>query len=160
MHNASAIAGMAFANAFLGINHSLAHKIGPEFHIPHGRANAILMPHVVRYNAIKPRKHALFPKYEYFVADERYAHIARMLGLPAGSTTEGVESLVQAIIELGKSLNINMSIAGQGVAKDQFEEVVGLLAERAFEDQCTTANPKLPLISELKEIYMEAYKGE
>jgi len=160
MHNASAIAGMAFANAFLGINHSLAHKIGPEFHIPHGRANAILMPHVVRYNAIKPRKHALFPKYEHFVADERYAHIARMLGLPASSAAEGVESLVQAIIELGKSLNINMSIAGQGVDKDQFEEVVGLLAERAFEDQCTTANPKLPLISELKEIYMKAYKGE
>ncbi|MGN4820604.1 bifunctional acetaldehyde-CoA/alcohol dehydrogenase [Bacillus cereus group sp. MYBK139-2] len=160
MHNASAIAGMAFANAFLGINHSLAHKIGPEFHIPHGRANAILMPHVVRYNAIKPRKHALFPKYEHFVADERYAHIARMLGLPASSTAEGVESLVKVIIELGKSLNINMSIAGQGVAKDQFEEVVGLLAERAFEDQCTTANPKLPLISELKEIYMKAYKGE
>ncbi|MED0825469.1 bifunctional acetaldehyde-CoA/alcohol dehydrogenase [Bacillus pacificus] len=160
IHNASAIAGMAFANAFLGINHSLAHKIGPEFHIPHGRANAILMPHVVRYNAIKPRKHALFPKYEHFVADERYAHIARMLGLPASSTAEGVESLVKAIIELGKSLNINMSIAGQGVAKDQFEEIVGLLAERAFEDQCTTANPKLPLISELKEIYMKAYKGE
>ncbi|PEQ57422.1 bifunctional acetaldehyde-CoA/alcohol dehydrogenase [Bacillus cereus] len=160
MHNASAIAGMAFANAFLGINHSLAHKIGPEFHIPHGRANAILMPHVVRYNAIKPRKHALFPKYEHFVADERYAHIARMLGLPASSAAEGVESLVQAIIELGKSLNINMSIAGQGVDKEQFEEVVGVLAERAFEDQCTTANPKLPLISELKEIYMEAYKGK
>ncbi|MGA5661556.1 bifunctional acetaldehyde-CoA/alcohol dehydrogenase [Bacillus bombysepticus] len=160
MHNASAIAGMAFANVFLGINHSLAHKIGPEFHIPHGRANAILMPHVVRYNAIKPRKHALFPKYEHFVADERYAHIARMLGLPASSAAEGVESLVQAIIELGKSLNINMSIAGQGVDKEQFEEVVGVLAERAFEDQCTTANPKLPLISELKEIYMEAYKGE
>ncbi|RWQ71479.1 bifunctional acetaldehyde-CoA/alcohol dehydrogenase [Bacillus cereus] len=160
MHNASAIAGMAFANAFLGINHSLAHKIGPEFHIPHGRANAILMPHVVRYNAIKPRKHALFPKYEHFVADERYAHIARMLGLPASSAAEGVESLVRAIIELGKSLNINMSIAGQGVDKEQFEEVVGVLAERAFEDQCTTANPKLPLISELKEIYMEAYKGE
>ncbi|EML9732404.1 bifunctional acetaldehyde-CoA/alcohol dehydrogenase [Bacillus cereus] len=160
MHNASVIAGMAFANAFLGINHSLAHKIGPEFHIPHGRANAILMPHVVRYNAIKPRKHALFPKYEHFVADERYAHIARMLGLPASSAAEGVESLVQAIIELGKSLNINMSIAGQGVDKEQFEEVVGVLAERAFEDQCTTANPKLPLISELKEIYMEAYKGE
>ncbi len=159
MHNASAIAGMAFANAFLGINHSLAHKIGPEFHIPHGRANAILMPHVVRYNAIKPRKHALFPKYEHFVADERYAQIARMLGLPASSAAEGVESLVQAIIVLGKSLNINMSIAGQGVDKEQFAEVVGVLAERAFEDQCTTANPKLPLISELKEIYMEAYKG-
>ncbi|MED3621925.1 bifunctional acetaldehyde-CoA/alcohol dehydrogenase, partial [Bacillus thuringiensis] len=111
MHNASAIAGMAFANAFLGINHSLAHKLGPEFHIPHGRANAILMPHVIRYNAIKPRKHALFPKYEHFVADERYAYIARTLGLPASTVEEGVESLVQAIISLGKELNINMSIA-------------------------------------------------
>ena len=150
---------MALAKAFLGINHSLAHKIGPEFHIPHGRANAILMPHVIRYNAIKPRKHALFPKYEYFVADERYAHIARMLGLPASTVEEGVESLVQAIIALGKELNINMSIAGQSVEQEVFEEVVGTLAERAFEDQCTTANPKLPLISELKEVYMQAYKG-
>lgn len=134
MHNASAIAGMAFANAFLGINHSLAHKIGPEFHIPHGRANAILMPHVIRYKAIKPRKHAFSQKYEHFIADERYAHIARMFGLPASTVEEGVESLVQAIIALGKELNINMSIAGQGVEQEVFEEVVGTLAERAFED--------------------------
>ena len=132
MHNASAIAGMAFANAFLGINHSLAHKLGPEFHIAHGRANAILMPHVIRYNAIKPRKHALFPKYEYFVADERYAHIARMLGLPARTVEEGVESLVQAIIALGKELNINMSIAGQGVEKEAFEGVVGTFSGKSF----------------------------
>ncbi|PEJ06744.1 bifunctional acetaldehyde-CoA/alcohol dehydrogenase [Bacillus wiedmannii] len=159
MHNASAIAGMAFANAFLGINHSLAHKLGPEFHIPHGRANAILMPHVIRYNAIKPRKHALFPKYEHFVADERYAYIARTLGLPASTVEEGVESLVQAIISLGKELNINMSIAGQGVKQEVFENVVDVLSERAFEDQCTPANPKLPLISELKEVYKQAYKG-
>ncbi|NRS82511.1 bifunctional acetaldehyde-CoA/alcohol dehydrogenase [Bacillus cereus] len=159
MHNASAIAGMAFANAFLGINHSLAHKLGPEFHIPHGRANAILMPHVIRYNAIKPRKHALFPKYEHFVADERYAYIARTLGLPASTVEEGVESLVQAIISLGKELNINMSIEGQGVKQEAFEKVVDVLSERAFEDQCTPANPKLPLISELKEVYKLAYKG-
>ncbi|WP_088067979.1 bifunctional acetaldehyde-CoA/alcohol dehydrogenase [Bacillus thuringiensis] len=159
MHNASAIAGMAFANAFLGINHSLAHKLGPEFHIPHGRANAILMPHVIRYNAIKPRKHALFPKYEHFVADERYAYIARTLGLPASTVEEGVESLVQAIISLGKELNINMSIAGQRVKQEAFENVVDVLSERAFEDQCTPANPKLPLISELKEVYKQAYKG-
>ncbi|MBJ7961158.1 bifunctional acetaldehyde-CoA/alcohol dehydrogenase [Bacillus cereus group sp. N28] len=159
MHNASAIAGMAFANAFLGINHSLAHKLGPEFHIPHGRANAILMPHVIRYNAIKPRKHALFPKYEHFVADERYADIARALGLPASTVEEGVESLVQAIISLGKELNINMSIAGQGVRQEAFENVVDVLSERAFEDQCTPANPKLPLISELREVYKQAYQG-
>ncbi|MFX3623055.1 MAG: bifunctional acetaldehyde-CoA/alcohol dehydrogenase [Ectobacillus sp.] len=159
MHNASAIAGMAFANAFLGINHSLAHKLGAEFHIAHGRANAILMPHVVRYNAKKPFKHALFPKYESFVADERYAQIARMLGLPASTIEEGVESLVQAIINLGKELNIPMSIAAQGVDRAEFESKVNYLADRAFEDQCTTANPKLPLVTELAEIYRQAYEG-
>ncbi len=159
MHNASCMAGMAFSNAFLGINHSLAHKIGAEFHIPHGRSNAILMPHVIRYNAIRPRKHALFPKYEYYCADERYAQIARMLGLPASTTEEGVQSLIQAVIELGKSLEIDMSIKGQGITEERFEENVKVLSERAFEDQCTTANPKLPLISELEEILREAYTG-
>ena len=159
MHNASCMAGMAFSNAFLGINHSLAHKIGAEFHIPHGRANAILMPHVIRYNALRPTKHALFPKYEHYCANERYAQIARMLGLPASSIEEGVESLIQAVIDLGKSLEIDMSIKGQGITEKQFEDNVKVLSERAFEDQCTTANPKLPLISELEEILREAYTG-
>ena len=159
MHNASAIAGMAFTNAFLGINHSLAHKLGAEFHVPHGRANTILMPHVIRYNATKPTKFAAFPKYEHFVADQRYAEIARILGLPARTTEEGVESLVQAIITLAKSMNIPMSIESQGIDKKEFENKVDLLADRAFEDQCTTANPKLPLVSELAEIYHKAYKG-
>lgn len=159
MHNASAIAGMAFANAFLGINHSLAHKLGAAFHIAHGRSNAILLPHVIRYNAKKPYKHALFPKYEHFVADERYAQIARVLGLPARTVEEGVESLVQAIIKLGKELDIPMSIAAQQVNKEVFESQVMELAERAFEDQCTPANPKLPLVTELAEIYRQAYEG-
>jgi acetaldehyde dehydrogenase/alcohol dehydrogenase len=159
MHNASAIAGMAFANAFLGINHSLAHKLGPEFHIAHGRANAILLPHVIRYNAKKPTKHALFPKYEHFIADERYAKIARLLGMPAATVEEGVESLVNAIISLGKELNIPMSIAAQGVERSVFESKVNDLAERAFEDQCTTANPKMPLVRELADIYWVAYEG-
>ena len=159
MHNASCMAGMAFSNAFLGINHSLAHKIGAEFHIPHGRANAILMPHVIRYNAIRPTKHALFPKYEYYCANERYAQIARMLGLPATTIEEGVQSLIQAVIDLGKSLEIDMSIKGQGITEQRFEDNVKVLAELAFEDQCTTANPKLPLISELEGILREAYTG-
>jgi acetaldehyde dehydrogenase/alcohol dehydrogenase len=159
MHNASAIAGMAFANAFLGINHSLAHKLGAAFHIAHGRSNAILLPHVIRYNAKKPYKHALFPKYEHFIADERYAQIARVLGLPARNVEEGVESLVQAIIRLGKELDIPMSIAAQQVNKEVFEGQVMELAERAFEDQCTPANPKLPLVTELAEIYRQAYEG-
>ncbi|AQY51028.1 bifunctional acetaldehyde-CoA/alcohol dehydrogenase [Listeria weihenstephanensis FSL R9-0317] len=159
MHNASAMAGMAFANAFLGINHSLAHKIGPEFHIPHGRANAILMPHVIRYNATKPRKHALFPRYESYRADQDYAQIARVLGLPASTTEEGVKSLVDAIISLGKDCGIEMSLKGQNVDKKAFDAVVDTLADRAFMDQCTTANPVQPLVSELKEVYMNAYKG-
>lgn len=159
MHNASCMAGMAFSNAFLGINHSLAHKIGAEFHIPHGRSNAILMPHVIRYNGTRPRKHALFPKYEFYCADERYAQIARMLGLPASTTEEGVNSLAEAVTELAKSLNIDMSIKAQGISKKRFEDNVKALAERAYEDQCTTANPKMPLISELEEILRIAYEG-
>ncbi|MGL4522596.1 MAG: bifunctional acetaldehyde-CoA/alcohol dehydrogenase [Bacilli bacterium] len=159
MHNASTIAGMAFANAFLGINHSLAHKMGAEFHIAHGRANAILMPHVIRYNGTRPTKFAAFPKYEKYIADERYAHIARMLGLPSSTPEEGVNSLVNAIIELGKSLDIPMSIKAQGVDLATFENRVDYLADRAFEDQCTTANPKLPLVTELADIYRAAYEG-
>lgn len=159
VHNASTIAGMAFANAFLGINHSLAHKLGAEFHIAHGRSNTILMPHVIRYNAAKPKKFTAFPKYESFVADQRYTEIARILGLPSRTTEEGVESLVQAIIKLAKEMDIPMSIEANGVDKDEFEAKVDLLADRAFEDQCTTANPKLPLVSELAEIYRLAFKG-
>lgn len=159
VHNASTIAGMAFANAFLGINHSLAHKLGPEFHIAHGRANAILLPHVIRYNATKPTKFTAFPKYNHFIADKRYAEIAKMLDLPARTTEEGVESLVQAIIKLAEEMNIPMSIEANGVDKVDFESKVDYLAERAFEDQCTTANPKLPLVTELTEVYRQAFKG-
>ncbi|MBP3950831.1 bifunctional acetaldehyde-CoA/alcohol dehydrogenase [Bacillus suaedae] len=159
MHNASTIAGMAFANAFLGINHSLAHKLGAEFHIAHGRSNTILMPHVIRYNALKPTKFTAFPKYEHFIADKRYAEIAKVLGLPARTTEEGVESLVQAIIKLAKEMDIPMSIKDNGVDAKVFESKVEYLAERAFEDQCTTANPKLPLVSELADVYRAAYKG-
>ena len=159
MHNASAIAGMAFANAFLGINHSLAHKIGAEFHVPHGRANAILMPHVIRFNAKKPTKFTAFPRYEYFIADQRYAEIARILGLKALTTVEGVESLITAIINLAKEVNIDMSIAAQGVSEEDFKGKVSYLADRAFEDQCTTANPKMPLVKELEDVYWNAFKG-
>jgi acetaldehyde dehydrogenase / alcohol dehydrogenase len=160
MHNASTIAGMAFANSFLGINHSLAHVLGAEFNIPHGRANAILLPHVIRYNAAKPNKFMTYPKYESFIADERYAEIAKMLGLPAGTTEEGVESLIQAIIKLAKDLEIPMSIEANGVNKTEFESKVTTLAELAFDDQDTIANPKQPFISELAEIYHQAFFGE
>ncbi|MCM3114190.1 bifunctional acetaldehyde-CoA/alcohol dehydrogenase [Neobacillus sp. MER 74] len=159
MHNASTIAGMAFANSFLGINHSLAHVLGAEFDIPHGRANAILLPHVIRYNAAKPNKFMTYPKYENFIADERYAEIAKMLGLPAGTTEEGIESLVRAIIKLTKELEIPMSIEASGVDKEVFDSKVAVLAERAFDDQDTIANPKQPFIGELEEIYRQAFSG-
>ncbi|MFZ7944246.1 bifunctional acetaldehyde-CoA/alcohol dehydrogenase [Neobacillus sp. 19] len=159
MHNASTIAGMAFANSFLGINHSLAHVLGAEFNIPHGRANAILLPHVIRYNAAKPNKFMTYPKYDHFIADERYAEIAKMLGLPASSTEEGIKSLIKAVIALAKELDIPMSIQANGVNKEKFESKLGVLAEHAFDDQDTIANPKQPYISELAEIYRQAYLG-
>lgn len=159
MHNASTIAGMAFANAFLGINHSLAHKLGAEFHIAHGRANTILLPHVIRYNSAKPSKFVSFPKYERFIADEKYAQIARYLGLESSTVDEGVNSLIQAIQNLMKELDMPFSIQECGISEKEFEAKVEWLADKAFEDQCTTANPRQPLVSELADIYRQAYKG-
>ena len=160
MHNASCMAGMAFTNAFLGINHSMAHKLGGEFHIPHGRANAILLPYVIEYNAKKPTKFATWPKYETFVADKRFAEIARMLHLPAKTTEEGVASLIKAIRDLMKELHVPATIAECGVDKDEYIRKVPTLADKAFEDQCTTSNPKMPLVKEMEEIYIKAYSGK
>ena len=163
MHNASTMAGMAFANAFLGISHSLAHKIGPMYNIPHGRTNAILLPHVIRYNGRDPQKHAMFPKYDYFRADKDYADIARFMGWGTDkqSDAELVEVLAQKVYELGVAVGIDMNWKGQGVTKKLLQDTAYTLAEHAYEDQCTTANPKEPLISELKEIIEIAfdYKG-
>lgn len=160
MHNASTIAGMAFANAFLGINHSLAHKWGGQYHTAHGRTNAILMPHVIRYNAQKPTKFASFPKYDHFVADERYAEIANMLGLPAKTTEEGVNSLIEAVRKLNQSLGIPERFQDLGFDPSDFEARVDYLADRAFEDQCTTANPRMPLVAELANVYRNAFYGK
>ncbi|HAN44098.1 MAG TPA: bifunctional acetaldehyde-CoA/alcohol dehydrogenase [Ruminococcaceae bacterium] len=160
MHNASAIAGMAFTNAFLGINHSMAHKLGGEYHIPHGRANAVLLPYVIAYNAQKPTKFATFPKYEKFVADEKYAKIARFLGLPSASTAEGVNSLIKAVKELIQKLGIPTCIKDCGINEQEFLSKLEGLSERAFEDQCTTANPRYPLVSEIAQLYKQAYYGE
>ncbi|MBI5974857.1 bifunctional acetaldehyde-CoA/alcohol dehydrogenase [Staphylococcus canis] len=157
MHNASTLAGMAFANAFLGISHSIAHKIGGEYGIPHGRTNAILLPHVIRYNAKEPQKHALFPKYEYFRAHTDYADIARFLGLKGNTTEELVEAFATAVYALGQSIGIEMSLKAQGVTETTLNNTIDRMAELAYEDQCTTANPKEPLISELKNIIQQAY---
>ncbi len=157
MHNASTIAGMAFSNAFLGINHSLAHKIGGEYHVAHGRANAILLPHVIKYNSQTPTKFASFPKYESFIADKKYADIARRLGLPCSTTEEGVESLINAIKDLMKKLDMTTSFREENIPEEIYMKNLDDLANKAFEDQCTPANPRMPLVSELKEILKEAY---
>ena len=160
MHNASTIAGMAFTNAFLGINHSLAHKLGAEFHLPHGRLNAILLPYVIKYNASKPTKFVSFPKYEYFIADQKYAEISRKMGFDANTVEEGVKSLIKEIQKLNYDLNIPASFKEAGISEEEFLAKVDMLADRAFEDQCTTANPRLPLVTELKEILLDSYYGK
>ncbi len=160
MHNASTLAGMAFTNAFLGINHSLAHKIGAEFHLPHGRINAILLPYVVKYNSTKPTKFVSFPKYEYFIADQKYYELAKKMGLKANTVEEGIESLIAKIQEMNEHLNIPKSLQEAGIKEDEFLAKVDMLADRAFEDQCTTANPRLPLVEELKQILLDSYYGK
>ncbi len=160
MHNASCIAGMAFTNAFLGLNHSMAHKLGGEYHIPHGRANAVLLPYVIKYNATKPTKFATFPKYEYFVADEKYAKAARFIGLAGNTTEESVDNLIKAIRQLMRDLNMPMSIRECGVDEDVFMSGLRKLAENAHDDQCTGANPRYPLVEEIMELYKQAYYGE
>ena len=159
MHNASTIAGMAFTNAFLGINHSLAHKLGGEFHIAHGRANAILLPYVIKYNSCKPTKFVSFPKYEYFIADEKYANLAIRLGLKCSTTEEGVGSLIAAIQEMNEKLGIPSTLQEEGLNETEFLAKLDDLAEKAFEDQCTTANPRLPLVTELRQILLDAFYG-
>ena len=159
MHNASCIAGMAFTNAFLGINHSLAHKLGGEFHIPHGRANALLLPHVIEYNAQKPTKFTSFPKYSEFIADEKYAQISRFMVFGGETKDEQIQNLVKAIKILMERVALPKSIKECGVEEKTFLAVLERMSENAFEDQCTNANPRYPLITELQELYKKAYYG-
>lgn len=158
LHNASTLAGMAFANSFLGINHSLAHKVGGEFHTPHGRTNAILMPHVIRYNGTFPSKPATWPKYNYYKADEKYQAIAKLLGLPAQTPAQGVESFAQACHDLAVTCGISMSFESQGISEAAFNEKIEMMALLAYEDQCTPCNPKLPLVKDMEAILRKAYK--
>ncbi|HFU4206035.1 TPA: bifunctional acetaldehyde-CoA/alcohol dehydrogenase [Streptococcus suis] len=159
MHNASTIAGMAFANAFLGISHSMAHKIGGRFHTVHGRTNAILLPYVIRYNGTRPAKTATWPKYNYYRADEKYQDIAKMLGLPASTPEEGVASYAKAVYELGERLGIKMNLKDQGVDEKELKAHSRELALLAYEDQCTPANPRLAMVDHMQEIIEDAYYG-
>lgn len=169
MHNASCIAGMAFTNAFLGVNHSLAHKLGGEFHIPHGLANAYLLPHVIEYNGQPtPTKFAAWPKYDHYMAPERYAEIAKMMGfVPQDAPAQdGVKALADAVRKLMTEVGIPLSIKEAGekdkrsyIDEKTYNDALEGLAYKAFDDQCTTANPRLPRIDELKELYRKAYYG-
>ena len=159
MHNASCIAGMAFTNAFLGLNHSMAHKLGGEYHIPHGLANAVLLPWVVEYNGGKPSKFATWPKYGKFIADRKYQKIAKHLGLSADTPEEGVRALADAIRRLMKDIECPMSIAECKVDEKVFMSGLESLSYRAFEDQCTTANPRYPLVTEIEAVYRQAFYG-
>ena len=159
MHNASTMAGMAFANALLGMNHSLAHKIGGHFHTPHGRTNAILMPHVIRYNGTRPEKTATWPKYNYYKADVKYQDIARMLGLPCATPEEGVRSYAQACYDLAVRCGIKMSFKEQGLDEKAWMDARRDVALLAFEDQCSPANPRLPMVEDMQVILTRAYYG-
>lgn len=160
MHNSSTMAGMAFANAFLGICHSMAHKIGGKFHTIHGRTNAILLPHVIRYNGTRPTKVATWPKYTNYVADQRFQDIARMLGLPASTPEEGVESYAKAVHDLAVRCGVKMSLQEQGIDEQAFLAARRELALNAFEDQCTPANPRLAMVEDMEEIMTKAFYGK
>lgn len=159
MHNASTLAGMAFANAFLGMNHSMAHKVGAEFGVVHGRANAILLPHTIRYNGTKPEKPGIWPKYNYYKADEKYAQIAREIGLKFDTVEEGVEKLAQACHDLAVECGIEMSFKAQGLDEKAFMDAREKLAYMAYEDQCSPANPRIPMVADTIEILTKAYQG-
>jgi len=161
MANASTIAGMAFANAFLGICHSMAHKLGAFYHLPHGVANALMISEVIRYNAAEaPVKMGTFPQYDHPHALERYAEIADYLGIKGRNSTEKLNNLIAAIEELKEKVGIKKTIRDYGIDEKKFLERLDEMAEQAFDDQCTGTNPRFPLISEIKEMYLRAYYGE
>ncbi len=159
MHNAGTIAGMAFGNAFLGIVHAMAHVIGSTFHLVHGRTNATLLAHVIRYNGKVPTKLTSWPKYESYVAPERFQQIAKSLGLPAATPAEGAESYALAVESLRSKVGIPASFAAQGVDELEFIGRLDEVAMGAYEDQCAPANPRMPMLADMKDLMTAAYYG-
>ena len=161
MHNAATMAGMAFGSAFLGMCHSMAHTIGALCHIAHGRTNSILLPYVIRYNGQIPEEPTSWPKYNKYIAPERYQDIARNLGIDTGKTpAEAVENLAKAVEDYrDNKLGMNKSFQDCGVDEDYFWSVLDQIGMRAYEDQCTPANPRIPLINDMKDIAVGAYYG-
>lgn len=159
MHNAATIAGMAFANSFLGLVHSLAHKIGAQYHTVHGRTCGILLPHVIRYNGSVPTKLSVWPKYEEYQCDKKYLSICKMLDIPAKTPEEGTRMLADAVMNLGKEVGIDMNFQSLVPNEEEWNKNLEELAYLAYEDQCTPANPRVPLIPEMMQILRDAYKG-
>ena len=161
MANAATMAGMAFANAFLGVCHSMAHKLGAFHNLPHGVANALMIEEVIRFNSSEaPLKMGTFSQYDHPKTAERYAEIADHLGLGGATTEEKIENLITAINELKARVGIKDSIKDYGISEEVFLASLDEMAEQAFDDQCTGANPRYPLISEIKEMYKSAYYGK
>ncbi|MEV4768640.1 bifunctional acetaldehyde-CoA/alcohol dehydrogenase [Micromonospora humida] len=159
MHNAGTIAGMAFGSAFLGIVHAMSHTLGATFHIAHGRTNAVLLPHVIRYNGTVPAKLSGWPRYESYRAPERFAEIAAQLGLPAGTPAQGVASLAEAVERLRDAVGIEPSFAAIGVDRAAFEAALPQQALNAYEDQCAPANPRMPMLDDMQQLMRDAYHG-
>ena len=160
MANAATLAGMSFANAFLGVCHSMAHKLGAFHHIPHGIANALMIEEVLRFNSVEvPTKMGTFPQYDHPHTLRRYAEIAEALDLGGNTDEEKLENLIKAINELKEKIGIKKTIKSYDIDESKFLETLDDMAEQAFDDQCTGANPRYPLISEIKEMYMNAYYG-
>ncbi|MGW2386998.1 bifunctional acetaldehyde-CoA/alcohol dehydrogenase [Streptomyces sp. NPDC001658] len=159
MHNAGTIAGMAFGNAFLGIVHAMSHTLGATFHIAHGRTNAVLLPHVIRYNGAVPTKLTGWPKYENYRAPERFQDIARTLGLPATTPAEGVESLARAVERLREAVGIEPTFQSLGVDEQTFLDALPQQALNAYEDQCAPANPRMPMLDDMQDLMRGAYFG-
>lgn len=161
MAYAATMAGMAFANAFLGVCHSMAHKLGSYHHLPHGMANALLLPYVMRFNAVEaPTKMGTFPQYDHPVCLHRYAEVADMLGIKGKNDEEKFDKLIKKLDDLRKDVGLPESIKAAGVPEDKFMEQLDAMCRDAFDDQCTGANPRYPLISEIKQMYLDAYYGK
>lgn len=161
MANAATMAGMAFANAFLGVCHSMAHKLGAFHHLPHGVANALMIEEVLRFNASEtPAKMGTFSQYDHPHTLARYAEVADCLGISGNTDEEKLEGLINAVNELKAKVGIKATIQDYGIDENVFLEKLDEMTEQAFDDQCTGANPRYPLMSEIKQMYLNAYYGK
>lgn len=159
MHNAATIAGMAFANAFLGMTHALAHKVGAEFHTVHGYTCSVLLPYVIRYNGQVPTKLSVWPKYNEYCCDKKYLDICNLLGIKADSPADATEKLADAVTELAKTCGLGTSFKEMGIDKKEFDSKIQEIAVLAFEDQCAPANPRVPLVKDMEVILEKSYEG-